>query len=333
MTTATALRPRGIAVMPAAVARRAELPRPCSVVSFGDPGDGPAPFGDAARVARRLHLEFHDCAADVPWAVRPTSADAARLLEFVDADETGLVVCQCQAGVARSVATAAALHRLSGRDDRAVRCQGKYHREWYALLLRAGGMGPEAEPLVSLAVRVKYPADRLHALLLSLRRQRHETWEAVVVTDGPDADAAEMVAGMTDPRVRLVETPEKKGRWGHPWRQLGLEACRGAYVGMANDDDYYAPGYLEQMVRALEWGPADLALCDMVHAYHGWAPCRAHAAGGDVSADVGNWVARAELVRRVPWAGCEFDSDREYVGRLAAAGRVAVVRRPLHVKN
>jgi GT2 family glycosyltransferase len=177
--------------------------------------------------------------------------------------------------------------------------------------------------------------DRLNLLLLSLRRQRYTNWDAVIVTDGPDRDAAELVESMTDPRLRVIQTPERKGRWGHPYRQIGLEAAaeHGAFVGMANDDDYYAPGYLEQMVQALEWTPADLVLCGMLHAYNGWAATAGFARPDAVSADVGCWLARAELVKRTPWSGAEFTSDSEYVRRLAAGGRSVSINRPLHVKN
>ncbi len=333
--TATA---RRFAVVSAATAATAALPGPCSVVSFGDPGHLPAPFKAAALVDRRLHLAFHDCAADVPWATRPTRADAERLLAFVAEDTTGLIVCQCDAGAGRSVATAAALLRIAGRADRHVRRGTKYDRGWYKQLLQAAHVEPDVEPLASLAVRVKYPADRLLALLLSLRRQRYDNWEAVAVTDGPNPEAAALVAGLNDPRVRLLETPERLGRWGHPYRQAGLDACRGDYLGMANDDDYYAPGYLEQMVQALEWTPADLALSSMIHSYFGWQQCQAFVRGPEVSADVGCWLARADLVRAVPWQGEAFTSDGDYVRRLAEwavkrGSNVATVERPLHVKN
>jgi hypothetical protein len=321
-----------IAVVNSVTARQVPLPGPCTVVSFGDPGNCPTPFKDPTVVSRRLHLSFHDAAGDASWAVRPDIQDARQVLAFVRGDSTGTVVCQCDAGAGRSVATAAALTRIAGRDDRPLRIHGRYDRGWYRLLLIAAGLEPDPEPLVSLAVRVKYPPDRLQALLLSLRRQRYTNWQAIAVTDGPDVEAAAMVKAMGDGRVTVLQTAERKGRWGHPHRREGLEACQGAFVGMANDDDYYVPGYLEQMVNALEWNSADLALCYMAHGYHGWSACIA-SAGEQSSGDVGNWIARAELVKANPWEGDQFDSDQKYIRRLAAAGRVTIVKRPLHVKN
>jgi hypothetical protein len=52
-------------------------------------------------------------------------------------------------------------------------------------LLSAAGMNLEIDPLVSIAVRIKYAPDRLKLFILSMQRQRYENWEVVAVTDGP----------------------------------------------------------------------------------------------------------------------------------------------------
>ena len=80
------------------------------------------------------------------------------------------------------------------------------------------------------------------------------------------------------------------------------------------------------MLQALE--NADLAMCEMLHSYFGWA---ARTAG----ADLGCWIARTSLVRQVPWTGLDFKSDEDYIGNLRALAkeRVAIVNRPLFVHN
>jgi hypothetical protein len=42
------------------------------------------------------------------------------------------------------------------------------------------------------------------------------------VTDGPNAAAREVVARADDARVVVLETPTPRGRWGHPYRKLGI---------------------------------------------------------------------------------------------------------------
>jgi hypothetical protein len=109
---------------------------------------------------------------------------------------------------------------------------------------------------------------------------------------------------------------------------MGIEACTGAYIGLSNDDNYYVPGYLEQMVNALERDRADLALCAMLHSYWGWTTVKA----GD---DLGSWIARRELVLQTPWAGDDFLYDAQYLDllRSKAAGRTTIVDRPLFIHN
>jgi hypothetical protein len=96
---------------------------------------------------------------------------------------------------------------------------------------------------------------------------------------------------------------------------------------MSNDDNYYVPGYIEQMLHALD-NPADIALCQLLHSHSGW---QVDPPGNDLGA----WIARASLVRRVPWTGHDFSSDRDYLEALLARaeGRVATVERPLFVHN
>ena len=220
----------------------------------------------------------------------------------------------------------AAIMKLQGEDPTPVLHRGTYNRKLYSLLLAAAGVPLEEEPLVSIAVRVKYAPDRLQLFLLSMRRQRHENWEVVCVTDGPNEMAARLIAEFGDRRVRLIETEKPLGRWGNPYRQRGLDACRGEFIGMSNDDNYYVPGYLEQMINAL--AKADLALCQLLHNYVGWQIV-------DPGTDVGRVDCASFARGQVPWSGEGFNADREYIQSLAneAKERHVVINRPLLIHN
>jgi hypothetical protein len=236
------------------------------------------------------------------------------------------LVFQCQAGVGRSRAALAALMKIYGVDPKEVLHQGTYNRGLYRRLLTAAGAALDPEPLVSMNVRVKYAPDRLRLFLLAMQRQRYENWEVVAVTDGPNESAARLVAEMQDPRIRLIQTERRLGCWGHPHRQLGLDACRGEFIGMSNDDNYYVPGYLEQMLHALE--DADIAMCATLHNYMGWDATYP-------GEDLGCWIARRWAVRQVPWPGIDFEADRQYMKLLTELPqvRVAKVNKTLFVHN
>jgi hypothetical protein len=303
------------------------LPGPCAVVCMADSEAQLARIHDSANVMARLNLIFNDATDGFDIVRPPTIEHAQRILQFFR-EQSGRdhFVCQCQVGLGRSMGVVAAIMKINNADPKSVLRRGTYNRGLYRKLLAAAGVPPEPEPLVSMAVRVKYAPDRLALFLLSMRRQRHENWEVVAVTDGPNAAAAAVVEQMNDPRVRLIQTEKPLGHWGHPYRQLGIDACRGQFIGLSNDDNYYVPGYFEQMLFALE--SADMAICRIVHSYASWGVV-------EVGTDLGSWIARAELVRQVPWPGWEFTSDKVYTDALKALAkdRVATIESPLFVHN
>jgi predicted protein tyrosine phosphatase len=289
-----------------------------------------AKINDAGNVLGRLDLVFNDSGDDFGLVRAPTDEDARKILEFVQRhkDSAPNIVFQCQVGVGRSLAAYAAVMELYGGDATEALHRGTHNRALYRRMLAVAGRVPRPEPRVSLVVRVKYAPDRMKAFLLSIQRQRYDNWELIFVTDGPNTAARAAVEGTADPRIRILETEKALGRWGHPHRQAGIEACTGELIGLSNDDNYYVPGYLEQMVNALQRQGADLAMCALLHSYWGWRPL----APGH---DIGSWIARRALVERTPWRGDNFFYDAEYLDLLKknAGERIAIVDRPLFIHN
>jgi hypothetical protein len=187
-------------------------------------------------------------------------------------------------------------------------------------------------PTVSLAVATYEQGDELACFLYSLRAQTYPHWEAVVVHDGPGPLARGVVEKVADPRVRLIETPERRGQYGHPWRELGIDACTGDYIGLTNGDNYYAPVYFEWSVHLLTTEGADVVYCDAVHSHARWAAVRSGPRKGEI--DLGCWVARAGLVKTTPFSDHGFCGDGTYFeALLRKADRVLHINRPLFVHN
>ena len=306
-----------------------DLPGRSSVIRMADSPDLLVPIKDRQNVVELLDLIFNDAGESYGQVRPPAEVDARLILDFFAASTAPHFVAQCQAGVGRSQAVIAALAKIKGTDDTSIISKGTYNRRLYGLLLRAAGLELPAGPLVSIAVRVKYAPDRLNLFLLSMLRQRHPEWEVVAVTDGPNPDARKLVENVSDRRVRLIETERPLGRWGHPYRQLGLDACRGEFIGLSNDDNYYVPGYLEQMIAALTANQADVAACQMLHSYYGWDLVVSH------GFDLGSWIAHRDLVRQTAWpANLEWDSDSQYFrGLCDKAKKVVVIKRASFVHN
>lgn len=283
---------------------------------------------DEEHVIDRLCCFFNDVEEDYLGIRAPTKEDAERIFNFAHEhcfeNSTPHLVVQCQAGVGRSLAVCAALDRIWNNTNR--RPPPTANRTLYRHLLELGEGFAPAEPLVSLAVRVKYGPDRLGAFLLSMLRQRYDNWEVVAFTDGPNYEAQEVVEQFNDERVTLLETTRRLGRWGHPYRQAAFERCQGEWIGTQNDDNYLTPGYLEQMVAAAEDEQADVVCCQMLHRYSGWGVV---APGGDLC----GWLAKAKLIHKTKWEGTGFIADRDYLLKISAGNKVATVGRPLVVKN
>ncbi|HEY2629800.1 MAG TPA: glycosyltransferase, partial [Usitatibacter sp.] len=230
-------------------------------------------------------------------------------------------------GIDASLAAYAAILEIDGGDPRPLLRKGTHNRLLYRKLLAAAGRTPRPEPRVSMVVRLKYAPDRMKAFILSMQRQRYDNWELVFVTDGPNPFALEVAEETGDARIKIVQTSNALGRWGHPHRQAGINASTGEMIGLSNDDNYYVPGYLEQMVNALEDEGSELVMCSMLHSYWGWKQL-------DAGHDLGSWIARRDLVLRTPWSGDHFFYDADYVALLKKnASKISVIDRPLFIHN
>lgn len=309
---------------------------PVHLITAADP-DLPAPL-KPVYVADHLHLRCHDIDEPIPGFRHPNTEHAAAVRDFHQkhrGEENFLF--SCTAGAGRSQAVMAALCVLSGSNPTNVFQNASYNRLLYRLVVEAGGGVVPPEPLVSMVVRLKYPVDRAAAFLLSMERQRYKNWQVVFVSDGPMTEQYKhpIARQLLDHRCSVIETTEKAGRWGHPYRQFGIDRAllNGSdFIGLSNDDNYYAPGYLDQMIYALETEHADLVLCDYLAHYHGYQVVKS--SPQPFGCDLGSWLARADLVKSTPWEGVEFTSDGLYVERLAAKAKgIAYVRRPLFVHN
>lgn len=306
------------------------LPGPSAVIRMADDTSLLRPIKDEDNVWSHLDLCFNDATEDYGAIHAPTEKEAKAIAEFARSipPEHNIVVA-CTQGKGRSRAVAAALHLWRTGHPSSHLDAGSHNRLLYDLTCDALGLGVSTEPVVSIVVRVKYPVDRLQAFLLSVSRQRWTNWEVVIVTDGPNPDARSVFEWFNEQlpgKTKFVETGESKGRWGHPHRNAGIAAATGEFICFQNDDNYLTPGYVEQLVKPLLSG-AGLSVCHSAHSYIGWQQ--------SPSPDLGSFMFRTELARRIPWPSDDVRAEIHYLQDLqkAVGGRVVVVDRPLFVKN
>ena len=103
---------------------------------------------------------------------------------------------------------------------------------------RIGTGTPEVSVVVPTHNRSGLLAQTLHSVLW----QRGVDLEVLVVDDGSADDTAEMVAGLADPRIRLLRHDHPQGVSAA--RNRGVAAASGRWLAFCDDDDLWAPDKL-----------------------------------------------------------------------------------------
>lgn len=109
-------------------------------------------------------------------------------------------------------------------------------------------------PLISVVVPTW--RDQVHVIeaIASIRAQTRTDWEAIVIDDGSDrgvqAALTAHVAGLNDPRIRLVLSARNRGPARN--RNLGIRLARGRYLAFLDGDDLWLPEKLTVQLAALQ---------------------------------------------------------------------------------
>jgi hypothetical protein len=128
-----------------------------------------------------------------------------------------------------------------------------------------------------------------------------------------------------DKRIKYIETKERKGNYGHPWRQWALnEISEGrlsdpGYIVIGNADNYLVPVFTEYLLNGFKRSPHTVVAtyCDaMVHSYRAWQviPCRLERGYVDCS----GVMIKKDIACEVGWRDIEGHSaDWTYFADIA----------------
>jgi len=130
--------------------------------------------------------------------------------------------------------------------------------------------------------------------------------------------------------------------YGHSLREKGIGMLDTEYVLLTNDDNYYCPKFLEYMFGAIHAHKADIVMCDMIHSHNqpGGRPQLPYnlfvtmPKGG--SMDIGCFIARSELAKKVGFRDKTHDGDATYFQDIVQATpgiRIAKIDHVLFVHN
>jgi len=107
-------------------------------------------------------------------------------------------------------------------------------------------------PRVSVVMSVHNGAGHLHEALGAIMRQTFADFEFLVVDDGSDDGTPQILAAMSDPRLRVV----RQERAGHTCSLIkALNLTRGEYVARQDADDASEPQRLARQVALLDSHP------------------------------------------------------------------------------
>ena len=123
-----------------------------------------------------------------------------------------------------------------------------FDREEEAAFRARYGRGSRDAPLVSVVMPVRDRADTVAAAVRSVLDQSHGHLELLVVDDGSVDASAQVVAAITDARVRLLhQAPGGVCRA----RNHALSSARGSFVAYLDADNRWDPEFLALMVAYL----------------------------------------------------------------------------------
>ncbi|MFC2966838.1 glycosyltransferase family 2 protein [Acidimangrovimonas pyrenivorans] len=173
----------------------------------------------------------------------------------------------------------------------------------------------------------------------SALRECPERGEVIVVDDGSTRPAAEVLAGVSDRRLRLLRHEVARGAGAA--RNAGVAEAAADLVFFLDDDDLFVEGYLQATIAAVRAAPAAgfgfAAAPDEDRGDDGWADAGFRLLSGRAplrrrvaATSRGVWVRRAAFAAVGGFDPAQIvDEDTDLCVRLVAAGyRALVADRP-----
>lgn len=177
--------------------------------------------------------------------------------------------------------------------------------------------------------------DRLPLLVWSLVAQTHKEWELTIIdqTHGDEPRADSLLGALpreVGSKLRVVRH-KRKGDWGQTAKENAGMVSGAEALMFPNDDAYYVPTALEEMAARMKLG-CDLVICGWLYDTMGYVPMMPSTREGRI--DVGGFMVRTKLFRKVGWTDKGSTGDAKLVASLIEAGAVVgTCAGTLYVKN
>jgi hypothetical protein len=169
--------------------------------------------------------------------------------------------------------------------------------------------------------------------------QTNPNWELYIIYDGEVPESIlKAKAVHQDKRVFFTNSPERNGNWGHPNRRDALDSLPGEdvdYVLITNDDNYYVPTFVDQMLRNCNQS-IGMVYCDTIHSYAHHNLTQSVPVEGGI--DMGAFIVKYNIAKKVKFKHDSFTADGLYCEecrRDCAMGGYNIIQvpRPIFVHN
>jgi glycosyltransferase involved in cell wall biosynthesis len=114
-------------------------------------------------------------------------------------------------------------------------------------------------PQVSVIMPTRNRAALLARSIDSVLAQTFRDFELIVVNDASTDQTRELLAGIADPRLRVLHREQNRGAAAA--RNAGIAIARGEFLAFQDDDDYWLAQKLEKQVQALQAAPPEVGWC------------------------------------------------------------------------
>jgi len=210
----------------------------------------------------------------------------------------------------------------------------------------AQALSPTKELTVICVAYKRYR--NLPVLIHSFLAQTLQNFRLIVIHDGPDDQMAALLAPYRDQHPGVFDfcfSARRHNDYGHSLRDMGIQLADTEYLLITNDDNYYAPRFLEFMFMPVHQQPDDppeIVFCDMIHSHLNpgvrqqlpYNPFETRPERNHI--DMGCFIAKTTLAKQVGFRDKGFAGDATYFEDLVAAAaspRIVKIPMTLFVHN
>jgi len=143
--------------------------------------------------------------------------------------------------------------------------------------------------------------------------QTNNNWTLHIICNGP-VDDIEFIKNIFSkfPNIRYSVLDKHYDDFGHTPKNYGLERALEDWVVMGNDDNYYTPCFVDEILKSISKNPnLKFIYCDMIHNHYEYNLFKCSPKIGQI--DMGNVITLTKLSQQIPLNIDRYEADGIFV--------------------